>query len=88
MCGKRKKHARATVLRLAADVIDDPATAPCKKRMRERGLTMENVYKVEEHLPDDEVADDIEDVLAPAKNLLSSLEGRKDQSIEVVGVIW
>ena len=59
-----------------------------KKRVRERGLTMENVYKVEEHLPDDEVADDVEDVLAPAKNLLSSLEGKKDPSIEVVGVIW
>ena len=59
-----------------------------KKRMRERGLTMENVYEVEEHLPDDEVAGDLEDVLAPAKNLLSSLEGRKDQSIEVVGVTW
>ena len=51
-------------------------------------MTMENVYEVEEHLPDDEVADDLEDVLAPAKNLLSSLEGRKDQSIEVVGVTW
>ena len=88
VCGKRNRHALAIVLRLAADFIDGSAMAARKKSMRERGLPMENDYEVENRLPDEEAGNDLEDVLAPAKNLLSLLEGRKDQSIEVVGVIW
>jgi hypothetical protein len=78
-CGKGNRHALATALWLAADVIDGLATATRRKRMRERGLTLENDFEVENRLPDDEVGNNLEDVLAPAKNLLSLLEEKKRQ---------
>ena len=87
VCGKRKRYALATVLRLAADVIDGSATAARKKSMRERGLPMENDYEVENRLPDEEAGNDLEDVLAPAKNLLSLLDDKKRRS-GVAGLTW
>jgi len=81
VCGKRNRHDLANVLRLAADALDGPAMAARQKRARGRGSPMEN----EEN--DYGVADDFDDVLAPAKNLLSLLEAEK-RSNEVVGLTW
>ena len=81
VCGKRNRHDLANVLRLAADALDGPAMAARQKRARGRGSPMEN----EEN--DYGVADDFDDVLAPAKNLLSLLEAKK-RSNEVVGLTW
>ena len=86
-CGKGNRHALATALWLAADVIDGLATATRRKRMRERGLTLENDFEVENRFPDDEVGNNLEDVLAPAKNLLRLLEEKK-RSSEVAGLTW
>jgi len=75
VCGKRNRHDLANVLRLAADALDGPAMAARQKRARGRGSPMGN----EEN--------DFDDVLAPAKNLLSLLEAEK-RSNEVVGLTW
>ena len=81
VCGKRNRHDLANVLRLAADALDGPAMAARQKRARGRGSPMEN----EEN--DYGVADDFDDVLAPAKNLLSLLEAKK-RTNQVVGLTW
>ena len=81
VCGKRNRHDLANVLRLAADALDGPAMATRKERARGRGSPLENEYDVENQnrLPDD--------VLAPARNLLSLLEEKK-RSNEDVGLTW
>jgi hypothetical protein len=48
---------------------------------------MKNDNEVENRLPDDGVAEDFDDVLAPVKNLLSLLEEKK-RSSEIVGLTW